>query len=66
MAGDKVWSFNEFVDDDGAIPREIYMAPLRRNPSLVPDKPGGLNGSMQHSLEAHPEGFQRLRIVREG
>src|ERR1700682_3553737 len=27
---------------------------------------GGLNGSMQHRLEAHAQGFKRLRVVREG
>jgi hypothetical protein len=26
---------------------------------------GGLNGSTQHLLEAHAQGFQQLRIVRE-
>jgi len=29
------------------------------------DQPGGLNGSMQHLLEAHARGFNQLRIVRE-
>jgi hypothetical protein len=31
----------------------------------VPDKRGGLNGSTQHLLEAHAQGFKQLRIVRE-
>jgi hypothetical protein len=26
---------------------------------------GGLNGSTQHLLEAHAQGFQELRIVRQ-
>jgi len=29
------------------------------------DKRGGLNGSTQHQLEAHAQGFQQLRVVRK-
>jgi hypothetical protein len=29
------------------------------------DNGGGLNGSTQHLLEAHAQGFQQLRIVRQ-
>jgi hypothetical protein len=31
----------------------------------MPNKSGRLNGSTQHLLEAHGQGFQQLRIVRE-
>jgi hypothetical protein len=31
----------------------------------MPDSRGGLNGSTQHLLEAHAQGFQQLRIVRQ-
>ena len=31
----------------------------------VSDERGGLNGSTQHLPEAHAQGFQQLRIVRE-
>ena len=37
-----------------------------RRGRLSPDKRGGFNGSMRHWLEPHPEGFQRLGIVRDG
>jgi hypothetical protein len=29
------------------------------------EKGAGLNGSTQHLLEAHAQGFERLRIARE-